>query len=84
VGSADTEDVCLKTGHIGIYVSSKCQQQFTPKIVKWLQQRDGQPAMKAHVKLSAKPAAGPVEQTAAGTKRRVRRTPKSEPKAAAV
>ncbi len=43
VGSKDTEDICLDTGHIGIYVSSKCQQQFTPKIVSWLKARDGGP-----------------------------------------
>jgi polyhydroxyalkanoate synthase len=42
VGSSDTEDICLKTGHIGIYVSSKCQQQFTPKIVQWLADRETQ------------------------------------------
>ncbi len=40
VGSKDTEDVCLKTGHIGIYVSSKCQKELTPKIARWLQERD--------------------------------------------
>ncbi len=40
VGSRDTEDVCLQTGHIGIYVSSRCQKEFVPKIVKWLAQRD--------------------------------------------
>jgi polyhydroxyalkanoate synthase subunit PhaC len=40
VGSADVEDVCLDTGHIGIYVSSKSQREFAPKIVKWLQLRD--------------------------------------------
>jgi polyhydroxyalkanoate synthase len=40
VGSVDTEDICLNTGHIGIYVSSKCQQQFVPKIVGWLNDRD--------------------------------------------
>ncbi len=40
VGSKDTEDVCLSTGHIGIYVSSKCQQTFAPKILDWLKQRD--------------------------------------------
>jgi len=28
VGSTDTEDICLDTGHIGIYVSSKCQKEF--------------------------------------------------------
>ena len=41
VGSDDTEDVCLDTGHIGIYVSSKTQKEFVPKIVKWLKARDG-------------------------------------------
>ena len=40
VGSKDTEDVCLNTGHIGIYVSSKCQQAFAPKIARWLKERD--------------------------------------------
>jgi polyhydroxyalkanoate synthase len=42
VGSKDTEDVCLETGHIGIYVSSKTQKEFVPKIVSWLKQRDGE------------------------------------------
>ncbi len=40
VGSKDTEDVCLETGHIGIYVSSKFQKQFSPKIAEWLKARD--------------------------------------------
>jgi polyhydroxyalkanoate synthase len=40
VGSRDTEDVCLDTGHIGIYVSSKCQKEFAPKIAAWLMDRD--------------------------------------------
>ena len=40
VGSTDTEDLCLDTGHIGIYVSSKCQREFAPKIISWLRQRD--------------------------------------------
>jgi polyhydroxyalkanoate synthase len=40
VGSKDTEDVCLETGHIGIYVSSKCQKEFVPKIVAWLKERE--------------------------------------------
>ncbi len=40
VGSNDTEDVCLETGHIGIYVSSKFQRQFAPKIARWLKERD--------------------------------------------
>jgi polyhydroxyalkanoate synthase len=42
VGSQDTEDICLKTGHIGIYVSSKCQKEFAPKIAQWLMEREGQ------------------------------------------
>ncbi|HQH99667.1 MAG TPA: class III poly(R)-hydroxyalkanoic acid synthase subunit PhaC [Deltaproteobacteria bacterium] len=40
VGSTDTEDVCLDTGHIGIYVSSKTQKEFAPRIVNWLKERD--------------------------------------------
>ena len=43
VGSKDTEDVCLNTGHIGIYVSSKCQEVFAPKIARWLKERDHTP-----------------------------------------
>lgn len=41
VGSTDKEDVCLKTGHIGIYVSSKCQREFAPRIAQWLKDREG-------------------------------------------
>jgi polyhydroxyalkanoate synthase len=44
VGSKDTEDICLNTGHIGIYVSSKCQAELAPKIFSWLKERDRQPA----------------------------------------
>ncbi|MBF0112097.1 MAG: class III poly(R)-hydroxyalkanoic acid synthase subunit PhaC [Desulfamplus sp.] len=44
VGSKDTEDICLNTGHIGIYVSSKCQEAFAPKIASWLKERDEEPA----------------------------------------
>jgi polyhydroxyalkanoate synthase len=40
VGSTDTEDICLDTGHIGIYVSSKFQEAFAPKIAGWLKERD--------------------------------------------
>ncbi len=40
VGSKDTEDLCLKTGHIGIYVSSRYQKEFAPKIVQWLKERE--------------------------------------------
>jgi polyhydroxyalkanoate synthase len=40
VGSKDTQDICLDTGHIGIYVSSKTQKEFAPKIFSWLKERD--------------------------------------------
>ena len=40
VGSRDAQDVCLETGHIGIYVSSKFQRQFAPRIANWLKERD--------------------------------------------
>ncbi len=40
VGGTDVEDVCLDTGHIGIYVSSKYQKEFVPKIARWLKDRD--------------------------------------------
>ena len=46
VGSEDTEDICLNTGHIGIYVSARCQKEFTPKITQWLAERDEQPIKK--------------------------------------
>jgi polyhydroxyalkanoate synthase len=40
VGSKDVEDLCLETGHIGIYVSSKYQKEFAPRIMHWLKERD--------------------------------------------
>jgi polyhydroxyalkanoate synthase len=50
VGSKDTEDICLNTGHIGIYVSSKCQEAFAPKIAGWLKERDQLPKKKTRRK----------------------------------
>ncbi len=40
VGTSDAQDLCLETGHIGIYVSSKTQKEFVPGIVSWLYQRE--------------------------------------------
>lgn len=40
LGSKDVRDVCLDTGHIGIYVSSKYQNEFVPMITGWLRERD--------------------------------------------
>jgi polyhydroxyalkanoate synthase len=49
VGSSDTEDICLDTGHIGIYVSGKCQREFAPRIAKWLEARDVDEEMRSQV-----------------------------------
>jgi polyhydroxyalkanoate synthase len=57
VGSRDVEDVCLETGHIGIYVSSKFQRLFAPKIVRWLKERDAVevPGQKTKLRLVSAP-----------------------------
>lgn len=54
VGSKDVEDISLETGHIGIYVSSKIQKLFAPKIIQWLKERDQSdlPAQKQTVRKS--------------------------------
>jgi polyhydroxyalkanoate synthase len=62
VGSQDTRDICLDTGHIGIYVSSKFQEAFAPKIAGWLKKRDTisrkrTPRKKAAAKRAPKEAA---------------------------
>jgi polyhydroxyalkanoate synthase len=64
VGSSDAENVCLETGHIGIYVSSKFQRQFAPRIARWLKERDeGEPALAA---AAAQPSSGQKPQTKPG------------------
>jgi polyhydroxyalkanoate synthase len=50
LGSKDTEDLCLETGHIGIYVSSKYQKEFAPKISGWLLERDEEKKTKPSTK----------------------------------
>jgi polyhydroxyalkanoate synthase len=77
VGSTDTEDICLKTGHIGIYVSSKFQEAFAPKIAAWLKERD-EPSEKhppRKKKPGARSAAAPKKK-AAGKKAAAKRAPK--------
>ena len=54
VGSKDTEDICLDTGHIGIYVSSKCQKEFAPRIIRWLKERDEDKKKRGTKKATAK------------------------------
>ncbi|MEN6373863.1 MAG: class III poly(R)-hydroxyalkanoic acid synthase subunit PhaC [Smithella sp.] len=56
VGSKDVEDVCIETGHIGIYVSSKAQKQFAPKIVRWLKDRDEEESPRQKVQTKRKSA----------------------------
>ena len=65
VGSGDTQDVCLDTGHIGIYVSAKSQREFAPKIVSWLGERDADPVREKSVKVKPMEdvAEIPVQQT---------------------
>jgi polyhydroxyalkanoate synthase len=41
VGSRDTGDIRLDTGHIGIYVSSRFQKEIVPQIAAWLLAREG-------------------------------------------
>jgi polyhydroxyalkanoate synthase len=68
VGSTDTEDLCLDTGHIGIYVSSKFQEAFAPKIANWLKERDQDPEKKpSHTKKT-------TAKSSAGLKKTVRKT----------
>lgn len=55
VGSKDVEDVCIETGHIGIYVSSKAQKQFAPKIIHWLKERDRDEIPVSQVQVIDKP-----------------------------
>lgn len=75
VGSKDTEDMCLNTGHIGIYVSSKCQELFAPKIAGWLKEREGEE--KKQTKPAGKSASG---KSAAGRKTTTAKTrEKAEP-----
>ncbi len=40
VGSADTQDICLDTGHIGLYVGARFQQELVPMMAGWLLERD--------------------------------------------
>jgi polyhydroxyalkanoate synthase len=41
VGSKDKEEICLPSGHIGIFVSSKSQRLLCPSMGKWLSERSG-------------------------------------------
>jgi polyhydroxyalkanoate synthase len=60
VGSRDTEDVCMETGHIGIFVSGKTQKELVPKIVEFIGKRDVSPEGNGR----RKPAAGARKKAA--------------------
>ncbi len=66
VGSKDTENVCLDTGHIGIYVSSKCQKEFVPRIAQWLKERTADKKKRKTKKTSRKKSV--AKKTATKTK----------------
>ena len=40
VGSRDSRDIRLDTGHIGIYVSARFQKEIIPEIAQWLLERE--------------------------------------------
>lgn len=65
VGSKDATDICLETGHIGIYVSSKCQKEFAPRIAAWLKERDETTpaALKRRTARAKKSATGRANRT---------------------
>jgi polyhydroxyalkanoate synthase len=42
VGSNDTTEICLDTGHIGIYLSAQAQGELIPRMVAWLAERQNQ------------------------------------------
>jgi len=65
VGSKDTQDICLQTGHIGIYVSSKFQKEFAPKIASWLREREHAEPQRRAKKTSSGPK--PVKKSVAKT-----------------
>ena len=65
VGSKDTQDICLQTGHIGIYVSSKFQKEFAPKIAGWLKEREHEEPQRQAKKTSSGPK--PVKKSKAQT-----------------
>lgn len=52
VGSNDARDICLDTGHIGIYVSAKFQKLFAPQIAGWLRERDAAASSQVAVRVA--------------------------------
>ena len=40
-GTRDSQDICLDSGHIGIYVGAQFQREVVPALAAWLGERDG-------------------------------------------
>jgi len=78
VGSKDKEDICLDTGHIGIYVSSKCQRLFAPKIAGWLREREDTPKKATRTRKKKTPAAETAAPKTAATRSVKAKTTKAE------
>ena len=70
VGSTDKANICLNTGHIGIYVSSKVQEAFAPEIARWLKARDEAPPKKAARKKRAAPRSSAAKMTVVKNEKR--------------
>jgi polyhydroxyalkanoate synthase len=83
VGSKDVEDVRLETGHIGIYVSSKFQKMFAPKIVQWLKDRDSEDIVAAPEKAPALSKGGPKPRVKHKVSKVQKKTSANEKKSAA-
>jgi polyhydroxyalkanoate synthase subunit PhaC len=79
VGSSDTEDMVLDTGHIGIYVSSKCQKLFAPKIESWLRQREGIPGKYPRARKAAAATSGTAASRKSAAKSEAGTAPKTKP-----
>ena len=62
VCSKDKTDVCLKTGHIGIYVSFKFQKEFAPEIASWLKEREHEKPKRKVPKKASKPKTAPKKR----------------------
>jgi len=77
VGSKDTENVCLDTGHIGIYVSSKCQKEFVPRIARWLKEKAADKKKRKTKKTSRKKSV--TTKTATKTKSALKTTKSKYP-----
>jgi polyhydroxyalkanoate synthase len=78
VGSKDVEDVCIETGHIGIYVSSRAQKQFAPKIIQWLKARDKEDVTLQKAQIKRKMEVN-IQKPTAESKTRIQKNIQAQP-----